>query len=374
MSKLVVISHTEHYYNPNGEIVGWEPTIREINHFSTIFDIVYHVAPLYSGNPHKAHAPYISRKIQYVPIRPSGGEGILKKLGIIFYMPFNLVTIIKTISKADWIHFRAPTNLGIFVLPLLTLYSNKKMWIKYAGNWKQKSIPLSYSLQRWWLKKNINQSIVTINGSWKNQEEHLLSFQNPCMNDNELYQAAALGTKKIFSNELKLCFVGRTDSNKGLLKILQALSNIGTLSRIKEINIAGGIEDGFLDSKLNTNNIIINYLGWISRNNLNKIYAQSHIIILPTQSEGFPKVIAEAAAYGCIPIVTNISPINQFIIHERNGLLLENPSIQNIKDCIVKIDRGEYNLKNISISTMELASQFTFSSYINRIQSEVTYG
>ena len=79
MSKLVVISHTEHYFNPNGEIVGWEPTIREINHFSTIFDIVYHVAPLYSGNPHKANVPYSSDKIQYISIRPSGGKGIFKK-------------------------------------------------------------------------------------------------------------------------------------------------------------------------------------------------------------------------------------------------------------------------------------------------------
>ena len=36
MSKLVIISHTKHYYATNGEIIGWEPTIREINHFSTI--------------------------------------------------------------------------------------------------------------------------------------------------------------------------------------------------------------------------------------------------------------------------------------------------------------------------------------------------
>ena len=41
MSKLAIISHTEHYYDSKGEIVGWEPTIREINHFSTIFDLAF---------------------------------------------------------------------------------------------------------------------------------------------------------------------------------------------------------------------------------------------------------------------------------------------------------------------------------------------
>ena len=257
MIKIAVISHTEHYYALNGEIVGWEPTIREINHFPEIFDLTYHVAPLYSNIPHEATAPYRSDRIKYIPIKPSGGKGIIKKLGILFHLPFNLIRIINTINKVDWVHFRAPTNLGLFILPLLTLYSNKKMWIKYAGNWKQKKIPLSYSLQRWWLRNNFNRSIVTINGHWENQKPHLLSFPNPCIDDKELHQAAKMGSQKDFSDKLILCFVGRIDNNKGMLKILRAFNNCGALRRIKEINIAGGGEDRLLTSNLNTNNIII---------------------------------------------------------------------------------------------------------------------
>ena len=375
---LTIISHTEHYKNVNGEIVGWEPTVREINHLSNIFDLVYHVAPFYSETPHKANAPYTSDKIKYIPIRPTGGQGILKKLGILVYMPLIMVKIIKIINKTDWVHFRAPTNLGIFVLPLLSLYKYKKKWVKYAGNWKQKNIPLSYLWQRWWLRNNFHQSIVTINGSWKNQEQHLISFQNPCINDVELDQAAEVGSEKDFSGKLNLCFIGRIDNNKGVIKVLSALSNLNTLSRIKEINIAGGIDDSKTEAYINsnmkkTNKIKINFLGWISRIKLNKIYEKSHILILPTQSEGFPKVIAEAASYGCIPMVTNISPINQYIEHGNNGLLLDNPSINNIQDCILKVDKGVFNLKDISTATMNGASQFTFSHYISRIQSEIIY-
>ena len=371
MIKIAVISHTEHYYAQNGEIVGWEPTIREINHFPEIFDLTYHVAPLYSNIPHEATAPYRSDRIKYIPIRPSGGKGIIKKLGILFHLPFNLIRIINTINKVDWVHFRAPTNLGLFILPLLTLYGNKKMWIKYAGNWKQKKIPLSYSLQRWWLRNNFNRSIVTINGRWENQKPHLLSFPNPCIDDKELHQAAKMGSQKDFSDKLILCFVGRIDNNKGMLKIIEAVNNCGTLRRIKEINIAGGGTDSLLTSNLNTNNIIINYLGWVNRSKLNNIYEKSHIIILPTQSEGFPKVIAEAVAYGCIPIVTNIPPINQFVIQNKNGLLLNTPSVSEIKECLIQIDQGEYDLKKISEQVIKLANTFTYSHYIDRIQSEI---
>ena len=371
MIKLAIISHTKHYQNTNGEIVGWEPTIREINQFPTIFDLVYHVAPLYPENPHEANAPYTSDRIKYIPIRPIGGSGILRKLEILLHMPFILFQIIKIINKADWIHFRAPTNLGIFVLPLLTLYRSKKKWIKYAGNWAQKEVPLSYSAQRWWLKENINQSIVTINGYWENQKPHLLSFHNPCLNNEELYQAAEIGSKKIFSGKLKLCFVGRIDSNKGINNFIRALGSLDTLNIIEEVNIAGGIEDNLFGLESNPNKIQINFLGWVNRNKLNQIYSKSHIIILPTQSEGFPKVIAESAAYGCVPVVTNISPINQYINHGENGLLLDNIHIKTIKECLINIDGGAFNLKYISTATIKMASKFTYNNFINRIQSEI---
>ena len=50
---------------------------------------------------------------------------------------------------------------------------------------------------------------------------------------------------------------------------------------------------------------------------------------------------------------------------QKNGLLLENPHVNNIQDCVLKVEKGAYNLKNISVLAMKLASQFTFSHYIH---------
>ena len=102
-----------------------------------------------------------------------------------------------------------------------------------------------------------------------------------------------------------------------------------------------------------------------------KVYEISHIIILPTRSEGFPKVIAEAAAFGCIPVVTNIEPINHYIIHKQNGLLIKDLSVFNIKKCILEVDRGEYNLKKISLRAIKLATEYTFENYTKKISREI---
>ena len=40
--KLLIISHTEHYRNSLGAIVGWGPTLTEINFLATVFDEIYH--------------------------------------------------------------------------------------------------------------------------------------------------------------------------------------------------------------------------------------------------------------------------------------------------------------------------------------------
>ena len=86
-------------------------------------------------------------------------------------------------------------------------------------------------MQRWWLKYFQN-SVVTINGKWEKQAQHLLSFENPCLTTEELTYAKKTGMKKDFSGSIKLCFIGRLSANKGLMKLIDALKNIKSFSSI----------------------------------------------------------------------------------------------------------------------------------------------
>ena len=82
------------------------------------------------------------------------------------------------LGHIDYFQFRAPTGIGVYVIPFLTLYTKTPGWFKYAGNWNQNPAPLGYRIQRRFLKKQ--NRIVTINGSWDNQPKHCLTFENPC--------------------------------------------------------------------------------------------------------------------------------------------------------------------------------------------------
>ena len=119
--KIAIISHTEHYRDSSGKIKGWGPTIKEINKLAIGTNSIVHIAPFHKGIAPKSSLSYSEKNINYLPLKPSGGRG-LRKLSILLNAPYNLFVIYKALKSIDFIQFRAPTGMGIYVLPFLKLY------------------------------------------------------------------------------------------------------------------------------------------------------------------------------------------------------------------------------------------------------------
>ncbi len=114
------------------------------------------------------------------------------------------------------------------------------------------------------------------------------------------------------------------------------------------------------------------FYGAIAKDEVIKIYDICHYIILPSKSEGFPKVIGEAMNYGCIPIVTNVSCIGEYIYHNENGVLMEKVSSKNIKTALLQSFAINQNgFDKIINSNYKLASIFTYERYNDRIKKEI---
>lgn len=360
---ITIISHTPHY-KYDGKIYGWGPTVKEINSLSCLFSQVNHIAPVYESIPPKSTELYISNKVNFIPIKPRGGRGILNKIDILLGIPNQLLLINNYCKNSDCIQFRAPTNMGIYVLPYLRFFNKTKYWVKYAGDWNIKIAPISYRLQRFWLKKNYNRSFVTINGKWKHQGNHLISLENPCLTTEEIKYAKSVLLNKNYSTKLILCFVGLLSKKKGLEIFLSSLEKINKNNFIEMVYVVGDGPKSYIfknRAKL-IKNINIIFTGAINRDELNKIYAKSHIIVLPTYSEGFPKVIAEASAYGCVPIVSNVGSIGQYI-NKSNGILLKNNSVDDVYKAIILLKDNLSLLKKMSLECNKISKNFSFHRY-----------
>jgi glycosyltransferase involved in cell wall biosynthesis len=369
IKKLVVISHTAHRKSEFGQLFGWGPTVEEINYLSNFFDKVIHVSCYEQSQliP-KSYRKYVNSNVEFLPIPLFGGASIFKKLGILFKMPTIVRQIEKALIGASHVQLRVPMGIGVFLIPYFSLRSRKFIfWLKYANNWGDPSPKMGFRIQRYMLKQNWANCKVTINGNWQpNQEDHCISFENPCLYKNEVLDLTSIYQHKQYSPPYKLLFVGRIEHEKGVGIVLDWLSNV-ELNKIEKITFVGEGKDldCFLKKSkdLGLENIVV-FTGSRTREEIQKLYKEYHFFLFPSMaSEGFPKVIAEAMAFGCVPITSEVSSLKEFLQKSDAGISwadFVSQEIENIKITESMIERG-----------FEIARKYTFENYIDRLNREV---
>jgi len=371
---LAIISHTEHYKTPEGVVVGWSPTVNEINHLLPVFDEIYHVATLKEGLPPPSVMSYASDRIKFVALPELGGKTIASKLKIIYNAPKVMRIVSKTLKKADCFQLRAPTGIGVFLIPYLTLFTRKKGWFKYAGNWNQSNSPLGYRIQRKFLK--MQNRPVTINGRWKDQPNHCITFENPCLTSNNINEGQHIETLKLKQKKLDFCYVGRLEKEKGVERIIESFNALSHASKLKvnQVHLVGNGNDmEYFKIIAKDSGVDIVFHGFLSQSKVFDIYRKSQVFIMPTTaSEGFPKVIAEAMNFRCIPLVSNVSSIGQYVDSDVNGFVLDDVTIDAIVEGLNKILSIDQDNHFRIIKNMDaIVKTFTFEYYNHRIVNEL---
>ncbi|WP_084176760.1 glycosyltransferase [Mangrovimonas yunxiaonensis] len=372
--KLLIISHTEHYQTAEGTIVGWGPTVTEINHLTKVFDEITHVAMLHRGEAPPSALPYTSPNIKFVALPPLGGQSLSAKMQLLTQAPKVLRTVSRELKQADYFQFRAPTGIGVYLMPYLTWFAKTKGWYKYAGNWNQKHAPVGYAIQRWLLKQQ--QRPVTINGQWPNQPKQCITFENPCLTDAELTLGETLAKTKVFSEKLNLCYVGRLETPKGVGRIIEALKLLpqALKQRIGTVHLVGdGPERPNFEAEAKKAGVDITFHGYLPRKAVFEIYKASHVFVMPTTaSEGFPKAIAEAMNFGCVPVVSSVSAIGQYITHGVTGICLLTPTAQGLATQLEQVLGMESSALSAMLARQrELVTRFGFTHYNTRIKNAI---
>jgi glycosyltransferase involved in cell wall biosynthesis len=365
--KLVIISHTEHVIH-QGIAYGWGPTVSEIDQLATHWKEVIHVGCLHSKALPLSSIPYSSTNIKFVSIPRYGGQGVLAKLGILLKAPLTIITVLKVIKGASEVQLRLPTAMGLYLLPILSFLPRKYLlWIKYAGDWTGSNVPISFLIQRWWLIRNLARCKVTINGFWPNQPKHCISFENPCLLESDISDAKPTISSKQFKPPFNLIFVGRIEHGKGLQRIVDALQSI-PVSFINKVDFVGdGNDFDFYRSQLDNINHSVYLHGFLTKNQIIPIFKKAHFLLLPSDSEGFPKVVAEGACFGCIPVVSDVSSISHYISPSNGFIWPIQSNVTYTKVLETALQSPEYELKDMAHKLSELSTSFTHQRYFTQL-------
>ena len=373
--RLVFISDTPHYL-VDGTPLGWAATVREIDVLSQLFDEIVHITPLYTGMDEFAMAPYRASNVVVRFLHQAGGDNLRDKLGVFLALRSWSQAIGDELRRDPdaIVHVRGPSSVALFAVLRAAVRRDRPIhWFKYAGNWQPNADldydAWSYRLQRWILRR-VHRGPVTVNGRWPDQPRLVRTFINPTYTSEELQIAQALVADKRLEDEIRLLFVGRLSPTKGPLRVLEMANRLLQQGIRVRLDIVGdGTQRAELVHAIEADGLadLVTLHGWVKREDLAPIYAAAHLLLLPSTSEGFPKVISEAMSYGAIPLAGAVSSIPQILADLGVGRSLPGDDVDAYVNVILEYIRDPDRWQRESELCICSAQNFSFDTYLANV-------
>jgi glycosyltransferase involved in cell wall biosynthesis len=360
---LVIITHVPHIVEGN-QHYAYAPYVREMNIWNKYADKVIVVAPQEDVAKTAIHIAYNHSNIEFVAIENFNIVTYKAAFLALLKIPKIMQQIFSAMQRGNHIHLRCPGNIGFLGTLMQLFFPGKSKTAKYAGNWDPKEkVPWSYKLQ----KKILNNTFFTRNiqvlvyGKWEGSSKNVKSFFTATYTEKDKKEVSV----RVLQNEIRILFVGTLSSGKKPLyaiKLIEAL--IGNDFSVKLSLYGEGLERQILEQYIQEHKLT-NDIQLFGNQNLEAIkeaYQQSHFVILPSESEGWPKVIAEAMFWGCVPIATTISCVPYMLDYGKRGLLLNldlNLDVHLIKSLI----ENESEYQQMVIDSVNWSRKYTLDVF-----------
>lgn len=363
-----IISHVPHG-KLNGHYFAYSPYVSEMNIWSTYVDKIVLVAPLNLTTKTAINLNYTSKNIDFRAVNKFDLLNFKNALQSFYRIPKIILKLYKAMKQADHIHLRCPGNIGLLGALVQILFPNKPKTAKYAGNWDPAAQqPWSYQLQKWllsntFLTKNMQ---VLVYGNWPNQTNNIKPFFTATYYKNEIIKTPP----RILSEPLQFIFVGTLTANKRPLWCIKVVHQLKIQGYQVQLSLYGeGSERSLLEHYIFKNHLQHEVVlkGNVSKDDLKNAYQKSHFLLFFSKSEGWPKAVAEAMFWGCVPITTSVSCVSDMLGNGTRGVLVEadkNEINKAIKSYLNNTEIYKIHAQN----GMDWSQQYTLDLFENEIE------
>lgn len=175
-------------------------------------------------------------------------------------------------------------------------------------------------------------------------------------------------TKRASPGRLQVLYVAHTNLLKGLHYLLGAWEGYG-LHKIGHLTVCGTIDR-------NTRRIIerqgwhlhdVDFVGVVRAH---PYYEQADVVVVPSLSEGFGYVAAEAMAYG-IPVIVTEHCGNKTVVEEyETGFVVPVRSEEAIAEAMIRLYESPELRRHLGRNGHKIAKEFTWQRYAQRLFEE----
>jgi glycosyltransferase involved in cell wall biosynthesis len=353
------LKKTEGYYS-------YGPYVNEINIWSKHFGELAIVSPTKYRN--ELLLTRFDKNPKLFSIHSLNFSNLKDFVKSIIFLPSVLWNIYNGMKWADHIHLRCPGNIGLLGCLVQILFPNTPKTVKYAGNWDPKSKqPLSYKVQQWILRNTFltKNAKVLVYGDWKETSKNIFPFFTASYSENE---KEPIENKKL-NTQINFLFIGTLSEGKQPLVSIKVVHELLKKGYHVKLNMYGeGRERKNIETYVLRNNLqeIVVLHGNQPKTIIKEAYKKGHFLVFISKSEGWPKVVAEAMFWKCLPISTPVSCVPNMLANGDRGSLVT----ANINEIVNEI---ETYLKDQTLYFIKIKNAFDWSrTYtVNKFELEI---
>jgi glycosyltransferase involved in cell wall biosynthesis len=366
--KFTIISSVPHIFLEN-KCFSYAPYVLEMNIWAKFVDELIIVAPISTIEISNIHLNYNHPNIIFLEVAHFDILNFRSLFQTVFKLPRICYTIYKGMLKADHIHLRCPGNMGLLGSLVQILFPKKSKTAKYAGNWDYSSKQsFTHKLQQkilsdTFLTKNMQ---VLVYGQWEGSSKNIKPFFTATYSENE----RKLIFLKNFSSKINFVFVGMLVEGKKPLYAIRLIEKLIKVGFNVGLDLYG---EGFLRNTLeqyiqekNLQNFVF-LRGNQTKETLKSAYQKSHFVILPSESEGWPKAVAEGMFWGCVPLATKVSCVPYMLDYENRGIFLE-INLENDAKALTSILENEVHFQSKSNLAAVWSNHYTLEFFESEIK------
>ena len=165
-------------------------------------------------------------------------------------------------------------------------------------------------------------------GEWEGSTKNIKPFFTASYHESDKIPFNFLKRQKEAFNSnqsTRFLFVGTLSKGKQPLYAVQLIEQLQHLGNKVHLDLYGeGRESSKLEKYILENNLknCITLHGNKTADEVQKAYQESSFLVLPSKSEGWPKVVAEAMFWGCLPIASAVSCVPNMLDSGNRGIIL----------------------------------------------------
>ena len=301
---------------------------------------------------HTATPGYVIKieNLEVIPLPYFSGVGFSGKLRFLTRAPLIGWRVWRAYGRCDILHHRVPGYVGIIGLLVHRIRRARPSFSWVAGDWPERIRQTNNSwfrrlsasiVQRtlYWMLGDIPTFVVDkgIVGRSVPIHPYVHRTVTTVVSERDIYDVADARLQ----DPVRLLFVGRLTATKGIYYLLDAVSICVDNGKRVVLKIVGdGPERRRIETEVESRDMTsyVDLQGYVPLGKgLWEAYRSADVFVIPSLSEGQPKVVIEAMASGLVVIATRVGGIPSVIEDGVTGLLVQPRSSEGIASAVERV-------------------------------------